>query len=108
MSLPYFSLPHNLFRELYLHKRHLKYICRCWFYIARQCTFVCVTPFGSRDFIRSGNIGLRKAHEPQKARLKRATRGTALYGSFLMGKRCLKIKETIPPGTNARRPIERE
>jgi len=35
MSLLYFSLPDNLFRVLYLHKRHLKYICRCRLYIVR-------------------------------------------------------------------------
>ncbi|CAL1685062.1 unnamed protein product [Lasius platythorax] len=29
-----------------------------------------------------------------------------LYGSFLMGKRCLKIKETVPPGTD-RAPLDR-
>lgn len=98
---------YNLLRELYLHKKHLKYISTLAF-IALGSVFVCIIPFRSRDYIQSGNIGMRKAHEPQKARWKRAACTTTFYGSFLMGKRCLKIKEMVPSGTKAHRLIERE
>lgn len=93
-SITYFS-------ELYLHKKHLKYICcSCLSSVRQRFRMYYTIPMPRLYPIRKYQSA---ESESQKARWKRAIRATTLYGSFFMGKRCLKIKETIPSGIDAHR-----